>query len=72
MEGWSKALHLGLTVFDRVSTADVMHLTFAFITRMNITTNARPCPDKKPEERGGLIFPGGEQPSYVDSLITPM
>jgi uncharacterized membrane protein len=68
MEGWPKALHLGLTILTVVDSWMFMHLTFAFHYAHEYYDECEACPDKKPDERGGLIFPGGEQPSYVDFL----
>ncbi|HEY8072407.1 MAG TPA: DUF1345 domain-containing protein [Methylocystis sp.] len=68
MEGWSKALHLGLTILTVVDSWMFMHLTFAFHYAHEYYDECEACPDKKPDERGGLIFPGGEQPNYVDFL----
>ena len=68
MEGWPKAWHLGLTILTVVDSWMFMHLTFAFHYAHEYYDECEACPDKKPEERGGLSFPGGEQPSYVDFL----
>jgi len=68
MEGWPKAWHLGLTILTVVDSWMFMHLTFAFHYAHEYYDEALACPDKKPEERGGLIFPGGEPPDYVDFL----
>ncbi len=68
MEGWPKALHLGLTVLTVVDSWMFMHLTFAFHYAHEYYDEARANPAKRPDERGGLIFPGGEPPNYVDFL----
>ncbi len=68
MEGWPKALHLGLTVLTVVDSWMFMHLTFAFHYAHEFYDEAMANPGKKPDERGGLIFPGGEPPNYVDFL----
>jgi uncharacterized membrane protein len=68
MEGWPKAWHLGLTILTVVDSWLFMHLTFAFHYAHEFYDEARASPEKKPEERGGLIFPGGEPPGYVDFL----
>jgi uncharacterized membrane protein len=68
MEGWPKALHLGLTILTVVDSWMFMHLTFAFHYAHEFYDECEACPDKKPDERGGLIFPGGEPPGYVDFL----
>ena len=61
-------MHLGLTILTVVDSWMFMHLTFAFHYAHEYYDECEACPEKKPEERGGLIFPGGEQPSYVDFL----
>ncbi len=68
MEGWPKALHLGLTILTVVDSWMFMHLTFAFHYAHAFYDETRANPGKKADERGGLIFPGGETPDYVDFL----
>ncbi|HYA79598.1 MAG TPA: DUF1345 domain-containing protein [Methylocystis sp.] len=69
MEGWPKALHLGLTILTVLDSWMFMHLTFAFHYAHEYYDELVACPpEKKPEERGGLVFPGGEAPDYVDFL----
>lgn len=68
MQGWPKALHLGLTVLTVVDSWMFMHLTFAFHYAHEYYDELKASPAKKPEERGGLVFPGGEPPNYVDFL----
>ena len=69
MEGWPKALHLGLTILTVLDSWMFMHLTFAFHYAHEYYDELIACPpEKKPEERGGLVFPGGEAPDYVDFL----
>jgi uncharacterized membrane protein len=68
MAGWPKALHLGLTVLTVVDSWMFMHLTYAFHYAHEYYDESAACPEKKAEERGGLIFPGGEPPNYVDFL----
>ena len=68
MEGWPKALHLGLTILTVVDSWLFMHLTFAFHYAHEYYDEAQAFPDRKPEERGGLIFPGAAPPGYVDFL----
>jgi len=45
-----------------------MHLTFAFHYAHEYYDELKANPGRKPEERGGLVFPGGEPPNYVDFL----
>ncbi len=68
MEGWPKALHLGLTILTVVDSWTFMHLTFAFHYAHEYYDECETDRDKRPEERGGLSFPGGEPPNYVDFL----
>jgi uncharacterized membrane protein len=68
MEGLPKALHLGLTILTVVDSWMFMHLTFAFHYAHEYYDEVEASPDKRPEERGGLVFPGGEMPDYVDFL----
>ena len=62
MQGWPKALHLGLTILTVVDSWLFMHLTFAFHYAHEYYDEAQAFPDRKPEERGGLIFPGAAPP----------
>ncbi|QGM46860.1 DUF1345 domain-containing protein [Methylocystis heyeri] len=68
MQGWPKALHLGLTVLTVIDSWMFMHLTFAIHYAHEYYDELRANPAKKLEERGGLVFPGGEPPNYVDFL----
>jgi uncharacterized membrane protein len=68
MEGWQKALHLGLAILTVVDSWLFMHLTFAFHYAHEFYDETEACPEKKVEERGGLLFPGSEPPNYVDFL----
>ena len=68
MEGWSKALHLGLTVLTVLDSWTFMHLTFAFHYAHEFYDEVDLDPTRRRKERGGLHFPGHEDPSYVDFL----
>jgi len=68
MEGLPKALHLALTISTVVLSWMFMHLTFAFHYAHEYYLEQRNSSDKKPEERGGLIFPGTQTPQYIDFL----
>ncbi|HMK88414.1 MAG TPA: DUF1345 domain-containing protein [Methylocystis sp.] len=68
MEGLQKALHLGLAVLTVIDSWMFLHLTFAFHYAHEYYDETIAAPDKKPDERGGLMFPGGEMPNYVDFL----
>jgi uncharacterized membrane protein len=68
MEGWWKAAHLGLAILTVLDSWLFMHLTFAFHYAHEYYLERQATPDKKPEERGGLIFPGTQTPQYIDFL----
>lgn len=68
LEGWSKAAHLGFAILTVVDSWLFIHLTFAFHYAHEFYFERGTSPDKKPELRGGLIFPGTEQPTYIDFL----
>jgi uncharacterized membrane protein len=68
MSGWPKAEHLALTFLTVLDSWLFMHLTFAFHYAHEYYLECAFSPDKKPMERGGLIFPGTEQPQYIDFL----
>ncbi len=68
LAGWSKAAHLGLTILTVINSWLFIHLTFTFHYAHEYYFERATSPDKKPELRGGLIFPGTEQPNYVDFL----
>jgi len=68
MTGWSKALHLGLTVLTILDSWTFMHLTFAFHYAHEFYDECDLDPSRRRKDRGGLHFPGHEDPSYVDFL----
>ncbi|ARN80240.1 DUF1345 domain-containing protein [Methylocystis bryophila] len=68
MEGWSKALHLGLTVLTVLDSWTFMHLTFAFHYAHEYYDEYVDDPANVGKDRGGLNFPGGEAPNYADFL----
>lgn len=68
LEGWSKATHLGFAILTVFDSWLFIHLTFAFHYAHEYYLERAASPDKKPEERGGLIFPGTDLPQYVDFL----
>jgi uncharacterized membrane protein len=68
MTGWSKGLHLGLTVLTILDSWTFMHLTFAFHYAHEYYDECDLDPLKKRRDRGGLHFPGKEDPNYVDFL----
>lgn len=70
MDGAQKALHIGLSVLTVVESWVFLHLIFAFHYAHEFYTElgASRLRDCKPEERGGLIFPGTQNPAYIDFL----
>ena len=68
MSGWEKASHLALTVATVLDSWLFMHLTFAFHYAHEYYLERRNSPDKKVDERGGLIFPGTTTQQYIDFL----
>ena len=68
LTGWSKALHLGLTVLTVLDSWTFMHLTFAFHYAHEFYDEVDLDPARRRRDRGGLHFPGHEDPSYVDFL----
>lgn len=68
LAGLSKAAHLVLTVSTVVGSWLLLHLTFAFHYAHEFYLERAASPDKAPEMRGGLIFPGTDLPNYVDFL----
>ncbi|HTO79184.1 MAG TPA: DUF1345 domain-containing protein, partial [Methylocystis sp.] len=68
MTGWSKGLHLGLTVLTILDSWTFMHLTFAFHYAHEYYDECDLDPSRRRKDRGGLHFPGHDDPSYVDFL----
>ena len=68
MTGWSKGLHLGLTVLTILDSWIFMHLTFAFHYAHEFYDECDLDPSRRRKGRGGLHFPGKEDPNYVDFL----
>ncbi len=66
--GLSKALHLGLTVLTVLDSWTFMHLTFAFHYAHEYYDEYDRDPSRRRKDRGGLNFPGRDEPSYVDFL----
>jgi uncharacterized membrane protein len=66
--GVSKALHLGLTVLTVLDSWTFMHLTFAFHYAHEFYDKYDRDPASGRKDRGGLNFPGREEPSYIDFL----
>ncbi|MBI1867053.1 MAG: DUF1345 domain-containing protein [Methylocystis sp.] len=68
LTGWSRTGHLGLTILTVLDSWLFIHLTFAFHYAHEYYLERASAPDKRPEQRGGLIFPGTELPHYGDFL----
>jgi uncharacterized membrane protein len=68
LEGWSKAAHLGLAILTVVDSWLFIHLTFALHYAHEYYFERATSPDREPQLRGGLVFPGTEQPTYIDFL----
>lgn len=68
LAGGLKAAHLGLAIVTVVASWTFIHLMFTFHYAHEYYFERATSPDRKPELRGGLIFPGTDQPNYVDFL----
>ncbi len=68
MQGWQKALHLGLTILTVVDSWMFMHLTFAFHYAHEYYDEVKACHGQHIAESGGLDFPKTQEPDYVDFL----
>ncbi len=63
---WDKLTHIALAILTVLDSWLFMHLVFAFHYAHEYYLERR---DKaEPAVRGGLIFPGGEEPEYLDFL----
>lgn len=68
LEGWSKGAHLALAIGTVVDSWLFIHLTFAMHYAHEFYFERETSRERAPQLRGGLMFPGTEQPSYVDFL----
>jgi uncharacterized membrane protein len=69
MEGWTKSAHLGLTFLTLVDSWLFIHLIFALHYAHEYYLERRAAGETAPAEaRGGLIFPGGAAPHYIDFI----
>jgi uncharacterized membrane protein len=68
LEGFSKHAHISLAVLTVVLSWLFVHLTFALHYAHEYYFERASAPDRAPELRGGLIFPGTPQPGYIDFL----
>ncbi|TDX65616.1 putative membrane protein [Methylosinus sp. sav-2] len=68
LEGFSKHAHISLAVLTVVLSWLFVHLTFALHYAHEYYFERATTPDRPAELRGGLIFPGAQQPGYMDFL----
>jgi uncharacterized membrane protein len=68
LEGFSKHAHISLAVLTVVLSWLFVHMTFALHYAHEYYFERATTPDRPPELRGGLIFPGAQQPAYIDFL----
>lgn len=68
LEGFSRGAHISLAVLTVVLSWLFVHLTFALHYAHEYYFERASAPDRASELRGGLIFPGTEQPGYIDFL----
>ncbi|SFK17439.1 DUF1345 domain-containing protein [Methylocapsa palsarum] len=68
LSGVSKALHIGLAAATIVSAWFFIHLTYALHYAHEYFDEYFERPDRPPSDRGGLKFPGGDDPDYFDFL----
>ncbi|BBU61378.1 membrane protein [Methylosinus sp. C49] len=68
LEGFSKHAHISLAVLTVVLSWLFVHLTFALHYAHEYYLERGAAPDRPAEQRGGLIFPGAQQPGYMDFL----
>jgi uncharacterized membrane protein len=62
----TKGLHMGLAAATIVSAWFFIHLTYAFHYAHEYFDEYLTEPDRPAAERGGLAFPGTEDPDYYD------
>jgi uncharacterized membrane protein len=67
-EAGAKAAHIGLAALTVFCSWLFLHLSFALHYAHEFYFERAVDPDRPPELRGGLVFPGTEQPTYVDFL----
>ncbi len=65
---WEKTLHVGLAALTMLDSWLFLHLSFAFHYAHEYYLERRQHPEAEPRERGGLIFPDGNPPDYLDFL----
>jgi uncharacterized membrane protein len=68
LSGTVKGLHIGLAAATIVSAWFFIHLTYALHYAHEYFDEYLAEPGRPPAERGGLIFPGTEDPDYYDFL----
>ncbi len=68
LTGIAKGLHIGLAAMTIVTAWFFIHLTFAFHYAHEYFDEVPDEPGKSRTGRGGLIFPGTDEPDYYDFL----
>ena len=68
MRGLTKGLHLALAGLTIVSAWVFIHLTFALHYAHEYFDETKTLPGETPKWRGGLAFPGTDEPDYWDFL----
>ncbi len=68
LAGVAKGLHLALAGVTIVSAWVLIHLTFALHYAHEYFDEGKTLPGEAPKRRGGLAFPGTDEPDYWDFL----
>ena len=68
LKGWDKGLHLGLAGFTIVSAWVFIHLTYALHYAHEYFDETKGVEGEQPELKGGVKFPGTDEPDYWDFL----
>lgn len=68
LKGAAKDLHIALAAVTIVSAWALIHLMFALHYAHEFVIERAAHGSRPAKERGGLIFPGSEQPDYLDFL----
>lgn len=68
MAGMEKALHIGLAALTIVSSFAFIHLMFALHYAHEFYAEERQGVKRPENQRGGLMFPGDQHPTYPDFL----
>lgn len=68
MKGAAKGLHVGLAAMTILTAWLFIHLSFAFHYAHEYFDEVPDAPGKSRSGRGGLVFPGTDEPDYYDFL----